>query len=64
MKYGFPGLDNVRSFQDFILSYDQRNRVAHWVFEHLTKDTIKRNKDINRANCTFKEDPSVHIFFR
>lgn len=64
MKYGFPGLDNVRSFHDYVLSYDQRTRVAHWVFEHLTKDTIKHNKDINRANCKFTEDRSVHEFFR
>ncbi|XP_065226898.1 endonuclease G, mitochondrial-like [Planococcus citri] len=64
MKYGFPGLDNVRSFHDFVLSYDQRTRVAHWVFEHLTKDTIKKNKDITRTNCKFTEDRSVHEFFR
>ncbi|TGZ55954.1 Endonuclease G, mitochondrial [Temnothorax longispinosus] len=38
MKFGFPGLDHVRSYEDFVLSYDRRNRVAHWVFEHLTKE--------------------------
>ncbi|KAJ8958220.1 hypothetical protein NQ318_017361 [Aromia moschata] len=34
MKYGFPSLDNVRSFDDFVLSYDRRNRVAHWVSQN------------------------------
>ncbi|ODM91723.1 Endonuclease G, mitochondrial [Orchesella cincta] len=38
MKFGFPGMDNIRSYNDFVLSYDQRNRVPHWVFEHLTRN--------------------------
>lgn len=64
MKYGFPGLDNVRSFDDFVLSYDRRTRVAHWVFEHLTKDSIKYNETVNRASCSFMPDESIHRFFR
>ncbi|XP_078036278.1 endonuclease G, mitochondrial [Augochlora pura] len=64
MKYGFPGLDNVRSFDDFVLSYDRRNRVAHWVFEHLTKERLQPNSEISREKCEFKSDPSIHPFFR
>ncbi|KAJ8942667.1 hypothetical protein NQ314_009989 [Rhamnusium bicolor] len=64
MKYGFPGLDNVRSFDDFVLSYDRRNRVAHWVFEHLTAEKVKRNDTVDRSKCEFKPDESVHKFFR
>ena len=37
MRFGFPGLDNIRSHSDYVLSYDRRNRVPHWVFEHLTR---------------------------
>ena len=62
MRFGFPGLDTVRSFDDFVLSYDRRNRVAHWVFEHLTKDKLQQNVD--RSNCEFKPDESIHPFFR
>lgn len=64
MKYGFPGLDNVRSYQDYVLSYDRRNRVAHWVFEHLTSETIKPNDNVDRSKCDFKADESIHPFFR
>nr|CAH7768597.1 unnamed protein product [Callosobruchus chinensis] len=64
MKYGFPGMDNVRSFDDFVLSYDRRNRVAHWVFEHLTAEKVKRNDDVDRSKCDFKPDESIHPFFR
>lgn len=64
MKYGFPGLDNIRSYDDFVLSYDSRNRVAHWVFEHLTAETIKSTEEVDRGKCEFKPDESVHVFFR
>lgn len=64
MKHGFPGLDNVRSYSDFVLSYDRRNRVAHWVFEHLTAETVKFNPEVNRSKCDFKPDESIHPFFR
>lgn len=64
MKYGFPGLDNVRSFDDYVLSYDRRNRVAHWVFEHLRKDSVKYNEEVDRAKCDFTPDESIHSFFR
>ncbi|KAF2884173.1 hypothetical protein ILUMI_22000 [Ignelater luminosus] len=64
MKYGFPSLDNVKSYDDFVLSYDRRNRVAHWVFEHLSKENIKYNDGVDRSTCQFKPDESIHPYFR
>lgn len=64
MKYGFPSLDQVRSFDDFVLSYDRRNRVANWVFEHLTPERLKVSENVNRYKCEFKEDTSIHPYFR
>ncbi|KAK0172674.1 hypothetical protein PV328_005964 [Microctonus aethiopoides] len=64
MKYGFPGLDSVRIFDDFVLSYDRRNRVAHWVFEHLTKENLHKSEDVDRSKSVFKSDESIHPFFR
>lgn len=64
MKYGFPGLDNIRSFDNFVLSYDRKTRVAHWVFEHFTKESIKFNEGVNRALCEFQADKSIHHYFR
>lgn len=57
-------MDNVRSYSDFVLSYDRRNRVAHWVFEHLTPETVKYNPGVKRSTCEFKPDESIHPFFR
>jgi len=64
MKFGFPGMDNIRSFEDFVLSYDRRNRVPHWVFEHLTRQSCKASDGVDRSKCEFFEDVSVHPFFR
>lgn len=64
MKYGFPSLDNVRSYSDFVLSYDRRNRVPNWVFEHLTPSSVAKNEEVDRAKCDFKADESIHPYFR
>uniref|UniRef100_A0A1A9W9F9 Endonuclease n=1 Tax=Glossina brevipalpis TaxID=37001 RepID=A0A1A9W9F9_9MUSC len=64
MKYGFPSLDNVRSYSDFVLSYDRRNRVPYWVFEHLTAASVAKNEEVDRAKCDFKSDESIHPYFR
>jgi len=64
MRFGFPGLDNIRSHSDYVLSYDRRNRVPHWVFEHLTKESVNKVEGVDRANCEFQEDKSIHEFHR
>ncbi|XP_030387005.1 endonuclease G, mitochondrial [Scaptodrosophila lebanonensis] len=64
MKYGFPGLDHVRSHSDYVLSYDRRNRVPHWVFEHITADSVAKNDAVDRSKCDFRADESIHPYFR
>ncbi|CAG9765261.1 unnamed protein product [Ceutorhynchus assimilis] len=64
MKYGFPSLDSVISYNDFVISYDKRNRVAHWVFEHLTEESVRKNDEVDRSKCNFVEDKSIHPYFR
>ncbi|XP_017031075.1 uncharacterized protein Tengl4 isoform X2 [Drosophila kikkawai] len=38
MKYGFPGMDEIHVYKNFVLSYDRRNRIPHWVCEHIKND--------------------------
>lgn len=64
MRFGFPGLTNVRSRDDYVLSYDTRNRVPYWVCEHLTAASIAKNPDVDRSKCDFHEDVSIHEYFR
>ncbi|XP_063984307.1 endonuclease G, mitochondrial [Diachasmimorpha longicaudata] len=64
MKHGFPGFDTIRSFDDYVLSYDRRNKIANWVFEHLTRDNLYSEKKVDRSKCEFKLDESIHPYFR
>ncbi|XP_063607610.1 endonuclease G, mitochondrial-like [Penaeus indicus] len=64
MRFGFPSLSNVRSLNDFVLSYDTRNRIPYWVCEHLTAESVAKNPNVDRAKCNFHEDASVHQYFR
>ncbi|VDO98343.1 unnamed protein product [Soboliphyme baturini] len=64
MAFGYPGFDNLRTFEDFVVSYDSRTRTAHWVMEHLTPDRMVYSKEVDRKQCVFSEDQSIHPFFR
>ncbi|CAD7077497.1 unnamed protein product [Hermetia illucens] len=64
MKYGYPGMDQILSYSDFVVSYDRRNRVPHWVFEHITPESVRSNNNVDRSKCNFTPDPNVHPFFR
>ncbi|PAV83462.1 hypothetical protein WR25_12339 [Diploscapter pachys] len=64
MKFGYPGFDNLRTFEDFVLSYDRKTRTAHWVCEHLTPDRMVYVPDIDRSKCDFRPDESIHAYFR
>ncbi|CAI5454651.1 unnamed protein product [Caenorhabditis angaria] len=64
MTHGFPGFDNLRTFEDFVLSYDRKTKTAHWVCEHLTPERLVHDKSVDRAKCAFQEDKSLHQYFR
>lgn len=75
MRHGFPSLDTIRTFDNYVLSYDRRNRTANWVFEHLSPELLSGNKStppsspspdraVDRIHSNFFEDQSVHEYFR
>lgn len=64
MKFGFPTLDQLKWRNDYVLSYDRRNKTANWVFEHLTDDSCRRRDGVERKKCHFVTDTSVHPFFQ
>lgn len=63
-KYGLPSKDNLRIFNDYILSYDRRLRAPAWVIEHLTPDKLKDRESTNRNRSRFYEDNAIHEYFR
>ncbi|KAJ7333178.1 hypothetical protein OS493_018354 [Desmophyllum pertusum] len=62
MRFGFPGYENIKAKDDYVLSYNRRLRLANWVSEHLTVWNVY-NKDLDRGRCDFVGDPSVHPLF-
>ena len=40
MRHGYPSLDSIRTYDNFVLSYDRRNRTANWVLEHLSPELL------------------------
>lgn len=64
-KVGFPqptACCKPLRFKDFIISYDSRNRIPNWVYEHLTCDKLikddpcDRRVKVDRQQCASNED--------
>jgi len=56
-------MENLRTFEDHILSYDRRHRNVNWVFEHLTRAKVKWNDTVDRVQCDFQTDQAIHPYF-
>lgn len=63
-KYGLPSKDNLRLFNDYILSYDRRLRAPAWVLEHLTAEKLEDKSLTDRNRSNFVEDLAIHEYFR
>lgn len=63
-RFGLPSKDNIRLFNDFIISYDRRLRAPVWVMEHITASKLAYNEEISRKKSNFKEDVTLHEYFR
>lgn len=64
MEFGFPGYDTIRTYSDFVVSYNRQTRNAHWVQEHLTPESMKYNESIERSKSKFMPDETMHEYFR
>jgi endonuclease G len=65
LQFGDPG--TARDFlerEEYVVSYDRRNRVASWVGEHLTAASLVTGEGVNRDHSKFQEDPDVPALFR
>uniref|UniRef100_T1GZV5 Endonuclease n=1 Tax=Megaselia scalaris TaxID=36166 RepID=T1GZV5_MEGSC len=62
-KFQLPEIESVRYYSDYILYYDTRNKIAFWVYEHLTADSV-RNSHVNRRYSEFLPEEDIHPFFR
>ncbi|CAG2170084.1 unnamed protein product [Oppiella nova] len=63
-RHGFPALDTIRVFDNFILAYDRRHRTAHWVLEHMSREHLDADHPYDRSGIEFFEDHVVHDYWR
>ncbi|EDO45231.1 predicted protein [Nematostella vectensis] len=63
MRFGYPGYENLKYRDDYVLSYNRRLRLPNWVCEHLTVERL-RKRVADRSKCDFTIDTSVHPMFR
>ena len=70
-KVGFPqptACCKPLRFKDFIISYDSRNRIPNWVYEHLTYDKLfkddpcDRRVKVERQQCKRLVNRFIDIF--
>ncbi|XP_064649644.1 endonuclease G, mitochondrial-like [Lineus longissimus] len=65
MRFGFPGYDSIKTNHDYVLSYDKKNRVPHWVYEHLSRTKMNVPKNLtDRNQSEFLPDRAIHRYFR
>ncbi|XP_075434742.1 endonuclease G, mitochondrial [Ascaphus truei] len=62
LRFGIPGLSQLKSRESHVLSYDPRLRGPAWVLEHLTGDRLRGPGD--RQGSCFREDDTVHPYHR
>uniref|UniRef100_A0A6G1S8I9 Endonuclease n=1 Tax=Aceria tosichella TaxID=561515 RepID=A0A6G1S8I9_9ACAR len=63
-RFGLPSKDNLRVFNDFVLSYDRRLRSPIWVLEHLHPGKLDLQNNVSRKHSKFQEDTAIHEYFR
>lgn len=64
-KYGFPGpIHDLHTRQEFISCYDRAKRNPYWVVEHLTKESLMKQGEVDRKKSIFKEDEAIPVTFR
>lgn len=64
-KYGFPGpIHDLQNHSEFVSCYDRATRNPYWVLEHITKESIRLNKGVDRKKSVFKEDEGIPLKFR
>ncbi|EDQ85432.1 uncharacterized protein MONBRDRAFT_34300 [Monosiga brevicollis MX1] len=67
MRFGYPESRPLKLRDGHVVHYDNRLRVPVWVCEHVNRDTIsvpKGEAKVNRADCVFTEDQTIHPYFR
>ncbi|CAG8608584.1 4347_t:CDS:2, partial [Dentiscutata heterogama] len=64
IPFGYPGpINDAFPRRAYYASYNRQLRHPNWVFEHLTKDSLKIGEGVDRKFSTFQEDPEIPGMF-
>lgn len=64
-KHGFPGpIHDMGHHNEFVSCYDRSTKNPYWVVEHLTKELLQRQGDVDRKKLVFKENEAIPVKFR
>ncbi|CAO3619449.1 unnamed protein product [Mucor hiemalis] len=65
LMFGNPGpVVDLFERQAYTAAYNRKERIPHWVGEHLTAESIKTGDGVNRGKSKFLDDPALPALFR
>ncbi|CAO3631943.1 unnamed protein product [Mucor fragilis] len=65
LKFGNPGpISDLFQRTAYTASFNRRDRIPHWVGEHLTAESLRRGQDVSRDKSRFTGDKAVPDLFR
>lgn len=63
-RFGIPSGDNLRYFDNYIVSYNTQLKQPAWVLEHLLPWEIDASSAVRHGKHTFCVDKTIHEYFR
>ncbi|CAO0791004.1 unnamed protein product [Mucor circinelloides] len=65
LKFGNPGpVSDLFQRTAYTASFNRRDRIPHWVGEHLTAESLRRGQNVSRDKSRFTGDEAVPDLFR
>ncbi|KAK4518002.1 methylenetetrahydrofolate reductase (NAD(P)H) met13 [Mucor velutinosus] len=65
LKFGNPGpISDLFQRTAYTASFNRRDRIPHWVGEHLTAESLRRGQNVSRDKSRFTGDKAVPGLFR
>ncbi|CEP07034.1 hypothetical protein [Parasitella parasitica] len=65
LKFGNPGpINDLFERTAYTASYNRKDRIPHWVGEHLTAASLRRGEGVSRDKSRFTDDSALPDLFK
>ncbi|KAI8636881.1 hypothetical protein BD408DRAFT_425406 [Parasitella parasitica] len=65
LQFGNPGpINDLFERTAYTASYNRRDRIPHWVGEHITADSLRRGEGVSRDKSRFTDDSALPDLFK